>query len=377
MPEMKEAAFLQAIAEDDDPAGRLVFADWLEEQGDNSRAEFLRVQCELESSALPEERRRALRLRERELLDAHRHRWLQAFGLPLEDVSFRGGLIAGMRLSQWEDGRLLDAEHAPWFVTLTELDLSGLGIGDAGLARFAATARFPSLRKLILSDNEISDTGVLALARAEGLPRLGTVYLFQNQISPVAPVSLGKAAPFRVWSLDLGERAEGYCLSPGEADVARRQYIRTHLLPIVSQYFRTYKLLQSAMLCVAQYWADEADDAVHGTLVVSELLEPTIQKDSWDNESRPDPNLPNTRIEDGEYGESGSARGLWRAHWDDNSGAIPLWAGFAPEAGDQVWDSLEESYAPAVMFYRHGGYDILPMCRPHLDGIRPEWGWDD
>ena len=29
------------------------------------------------------------------------------------------------------------------------------------------------------------------------------------------------------------------------------------------------------------------------------------------------------------------------------------------------------------MFYRHGGYEILPMGRPHLDGIRPEWGGDN
>jgi hypothetical protein len=29
------------------------------------------------------------------------------------------------------------------------------------------------------------------------------------------------------------------------------------------------------------------------------------------------------------------------------------------------------------MFYRHGGYEFLPMQRPQLDGVRPEWGWED
>lgn len=41
-------SFLAAIvAEPDDDAPRLVYCDWLEEQGDVTRAEFLRVQCEL------------------------------------------------------------------------------------------------------------------------------------------------------------------------------------------------------------------------------------------------------------------------------------------------------------------------------------------
>lgn len=44
-------AFLEAILQDpDDDTPRLIFADWLEEQGDSAsaaRAEFVRVQCVL------------------------------------------------------------------------------------------------------------------------------------------------------------------------------------------------------------------------------------------------------------------------------------------------------------------------------------------
>ncbi len=278
----------------------------------------------------------------------------------------------GVRLSQWEDGRLLDAAHAPWLATIEELDLSELGIGDSGLCEFAATACFPALRKLILSDNEITDGGVAALAKAKGLPRLDTVYLFQNPTSERARASLERAAHYCLGNLDLGERAEGYCLSPGETDIARRKYIRDDLLPVVSQHFQTYQLLRSAMLCVAQYWADEANDAVHGKLVVSELFEPTL-KEVQGYGPAPDPNVPNTRIEK-EYGGVGSTINLWDTGWDANTGAIPLWAAFAPEAGTQEYENLDEAYAPAVMFYRHGGYEFLPMGRPHLDGIRPEWG---
>lgn len=378
MRDTNETALLRSIAEEgDDNSGRLILADWLEEHGEGPRAEFVRVQCELATPKLAKPRRQALRLRERELLDRHRQDWLQAFDLPMEDVRFERGLLAGMRLSEWNDGKLLDAEHAPRLATLTELDLSGLGIGDTGLQMFAQKADFPALRKLILSDNGIGNDGILGGAIAlvkSASSRLDTIYLFQNPLSDEWRKSLKKATGSPLINLDLGQCAEGYCMSPGQAEVARRQYIREHLLPVAAKNFQTYEHLQSAMLCVAQYWADEADDAVHGHLVVSELFEPVLEGVSWSDESGTDPNVPNTSIKR-EYGESGSMVSLWEAgaQWDDNNAAIPLWAAFAPEEGSQEYQYLSEVYAPAVMFYRHGGYEILPMRRPHLDGIRPQW----
>jgi uncharacterized protein (TIGR02996 family) len=381
MLDRNEAAFLRSIAEEGDAhAGRLVFADWLDDHDDSPRAEFIRVQCELASSRLSKKSRHGLRVRERELLDAHRHEWCQTFGLPVEDVTFDRGLIARMRLARWDGGKALDPACAPRFATLTELDLSGLQLGDDGLGAFAETAQFPALRKLILSDNGITDVGAASLASATGLPRLDTVYLFQNSITDGARAALERSSHFRLANLDLGEREEGYCMSHGEAEMARRQYVRTQLLPVVSHYFQTYERLRSAVLCVAQYWADEANDAVHGMLIVSELFEPTLEGvGGGDDETRLDPNVPNTHIPQ-KYAEGSSSEvSLWDtgARWDDNNGAIPLWSAFAPEEGSQEYGSYSEVYLPAVMFYRHGGYEILPMGRPHLDGVRPEWGWEE
>src|SRR5690348_10440338 len=43
-----EEAFLASILENpDDDAPRLIYADWLDEQGRHDRAEFIRIQCEL------------------------------------------------------------------------------------------------------------------------------------------------------------------------------------------------------------------------------------------------------------------------------------------------------------------------------------------
>ena len=375
-----EVGFLRSMAEEpDDTTAALVYADWLEERGDAPRAEFLRVQCVLASAGLARDRRSTLRVRERELLIAHRREWCQAFGVLLEDVSFARGVIAKARLAEWE-GVLYDPASAARFATLTELDLSGLGLGDEEFLAFAERAQLPALRKLILSDNGLTDAGAAALANATGLPRLDTVYLFHNPIGAGARAALERSPHFKLTNLDVGERADGYCMSPGEAEVARRRYIRTELLPLVTRYFTDYERLQSALLSVAQYRDDEADDAVHASLIVSELFEPTLVGVSYGfDQSDVDANLPTTRIVPKNREGPSSRIRLWDTNvtWDDNNGAIPLWAAFSPEGGSQEYGELSEAYAPAVLFYRHGGYEVLPMLRPHLDGVRPEWGGED
>src|SRR3954454_19585646 len=73
------AGFLAAICRSpDDDAPRLVYADWLEEHGDPERAEFIRVQCELEPMRDQYEIDRAAELhtREKELLWKHQDGWL-------------------------------------------------------------------------------------------------------------------------------------------------------------------------------------------------------------------------------------------------------------------------------------------------------------
>lgn len=371
----EEFAFLRNIAlATDDDLPRLAFADWLDERGEAARAEFIRVQCALSHSKLVEARRGALRIRERALLEAHRQDWIQSFPLPIEDVQFRRGLLSAMRLRKWDNGKWPDAPIASHFATLEELDLSGLRILDDGLEHFARQADLPALRKILLNGNAITDAGANALANAERLPRLASVYLFDNQDAQIGNC-LREAPHFKLTALDLGIPATGYLYSPGQADAARREFLRKYLLPCVTNYFRKHEHLRSAMLCVAQYWADEADDAVHENLIVSELSEPTMDgaRNGYEEDERPDPNVPNTLIKR-EYGERyGSHVDTPGVPWDDNSGAIPLWAAFAPEGGSQDQGDLSESYAPAVMFYRHGGYEILPMLRPHLDGIMPEW----
>jgi uncharacterized protein (TIGR02996 family) len=79
-----EEDFLRVILDDiNDASRRLVFADWLEERGD-PRAEWLRIDCELATLGLKDNRRPALEARKRKLGEAHRESlivWERRFAL--------------------------------------------------------------------------------------------------------------------------------------------------------------------------------------------------------------------------------------------------------------------------------------------------------
>jgi uncharacterized protein (TIGR02996 family) len=112
----QEALLRAIIAEPDDDAPRLVYANWLEEHGDRDRAAFIRVQCEL--ARLPEphmswlskptaeqqqvERRRAqLERRTRGLLRRHLKEWRQDIPdiLYVSPSMFRRGFVETVHLS--------------------------------------------------------------------------------------------------------------------------------------------------------------------------------------------------------------------------------------------------------------------------------------
>jgi type IV pilus assembly protein PilB len=88
--------FLRAITEDsDDDAPRLVYADWLEEQGQTARAEFIRVQCGLARGLGGA----ALEARERELLEAHQVEWLGPLRRWAKRWTFRRGFLVEVAVS--------------------------------------------------------------------------------------------------------------------------------------------------------------------------------------------------------------------------------------------------------------------------------------
>jgi uncharacterized protein (TIGR02996 family) len=90
-------AFLEdIIASPEDDAPRLIYADWLEENGDEARAEFIRLQVARAKAEggleVPE------RGREAELLAAHRARWTAGLSGRAHRALFRRGFVEGVQV---------------------------------------------------------------------------------------------------------------------------------------------------------------------------------------------------------------------------------------------------------------------------------------
>src|SRR3954467_3828719 len=93
-----EAAFLSEIRErPDDDSPRLVFADWLDENGDPDRAEFIRVQIEWARTIWPDPNWYTLHDRQQRLWESNHERWLS--GLPdacWPNVTFERGFVSSV-----------------------------------------------------------------------------------------------------------------------------------------------------------------------------------------------------------------------------------------------------------------------------------------
>jgi uncharacterized protein (TIGR02996 family) len=242
---MTERDFLAAICaapEDDDL--RLVYADWLEDQGESLQAEYVRVAVEF--SQIEDEhdpRRQLVADRERELERLHsgpwqqrladylpdhlRSRWLSNLhysrGLPgwiasdisqfaqdadelmkifpistahldantPEEVAQLGSLTAFSEI-RWLSlhappelaiSTMQGLTTSPHLGQLTSLQFFGLAMGDEGLIALADAAdRFPRLERLELSSAGITRTGVAALARSPLMAHLKELWLRENAI---------------------------------------------------------------------------------------------------------------------------------------------------------------------------------------------------
>src|SRR5262249_49346848 len=80
-PSERAALTAAVAAEPDDDLPRLVFSDWLEENGEPDRAEFIRVGLERVRLDRHDPRRDELRHREQELVRSHEKEWVEAHGL--------------------------------------------------------------------------------------------------------------------------------------------------------------------------------------------------------------------------------------------------------------------------------------------------------
>jgi uncharacterized protein (TIGR02996 family) len=210
---MNADALLAAIREaPDDDAPRLVYADWLEEHGDEqhlAHAELIRVQVELARLPIDDDRRAELRERERRLQRAHVI--VERLGFPywVDSETVRGfpemlqppqrwqpsepdlAIMAQMidRLpirglsAELSDEGLKQIAEWPALARLTCLEattgisLSGLGRGVSGLNALADSPFAGNLRRLRLGRRQYDPETLGRLGNSPHLPRLNDVQL--------------------------------------------------------------------------------------------------------------------------------------------------------------------------------------------------------
>ena len=216
---MQNDAFLEEIRSDpEDIIPRLVYADWLEENGD-SQAELIRVQCELDS--LPVDsmaEREELRKREQELLQEYQAEWVE----PLKKLDVRGieikrGFVEGIRI----DAEVF-IEKAPEIVErvpalcslnlrksrkairklvkvpeleqLRFLDLRLADLEDQDLKTLLDSPYLTNLIGLNLQGNRLKARGAGLLASCEKLSQLKSLNIAGNRIQAKGLVTLGKSS---------------------------------------------------------------------------------------------------------------------------------------------------------------------------------------
>jgi uncharacterized protein (TIGR02996 family) len=181
-------AFLEAILQDpDDDTPRLIFADWLEEQGDAAsaaRAEFIRVQCTLAKGRLPSGRRAKLERREWSLIIQYGREWERPVGRLVISSEFHRGFVGEATL--WGGKFLSCADRLFRRAPIQHVRLWREKAPSAGrvlnMAALAESEHLRRLRSLDLTDNRLVSQDVRALIVSEHLINLTGLSLAYNRI---------------------------------------------------------------------------------------------------------------------------------------------------------------------------------------------------
>jgi uncharacterized protein (TIGR02996 family) len=217
-----ERAFLDAIcAQPDDDTARLVYADWLAENGDPDRGEFIRVDIELArtppDSEGAERRRSVLFARRAELLKKHKTAWLAPFTPFAKESAFERGFVQKLEVPantfvrhaenwfaltpltrvrittcfEWDQATrertwwAASLFASPHLSHLESLDLEGLRITAADLEPLAAHPNLSRLRELVLVWNAIGNDGAILLANMPQLRGLESLDLRSNNLTDI------------------------------------------------------------------------------------------------------------------------------------------------------------------------------------------------
>lgn len=198
-----EDAFLQSVLDHpDDDTPRLVFADWLEEQG-NPRGTFIRIQCERAKLTRHDPKWRELLAQESALLRVFESDWSKPMLRCVDRIEYRRGFIEHIHVT--EDrflkranrifqlapvrsvrlervSRLDDVAECPWLSRVTDLDLSYESVGGRRLQSLVLSEHCRSLRGLRVKHCKLRLIDVQVLAQAPALRTLHALDIAANDL---------------------------------------------------------------------------------------------------------------------------------------------------------------------------------------------------
>jgi uncharacterized protein (TIGR02996 family) len=197
--------FLRAIvAEPDEDAHRLVYADWLEEH-DDPRGEFIRAQVRL-AGPLAQDDRIETAWRARQLLDRHEEEWLAPLDELLDEWTFvrgfveKGTIRAPVLRSRGRDlfrvaplshlrvagaaGDVSCLDVIPADARLTSLDLTANDLTDESIRRLATVPCVARLTHLNLAFNDLGEGAAELLREDAAFDRVGWLCCVGNRFQP-------------------------------------------------------------------------------------------------------------------------------------------------------------------------------------------------
>jgi uncharacterized protein (TIGR02996 family) len=227
---LEDSLFQAILAQPDDDAPRLVYADWLEEHAtapaELAHAEMIRVQCRLALLAADHVDRPALAAREEDLLRAHWEEWVASVRSTLpflshspESLPLRRGFLGRTEVgnSFWALPEAFQAHAATWFQARLVPRLSiNLGaspgrarVGGAMLlAQLAASPYLGLAAAIHFEEVSLDDASVQALAAAPYLGCLTLLNLSRNDLTAAGAAALASAPPLAtLTTLDLSNNA--------------------------------------------------------------------------------------------------------------------------------------------------------------------------
>ncbi len=193
-----DTAFLHAIlANPDDDAPRLIYADWLDEQGDADRAEFIRLQIRMARMDATDSDRMEIKSRIHVLGLAHHIDWVNQ--LPQFDhvnwEVFDRGFISAVKF-ETPDAYFAHAREVFAAAPIHELRLHQFYWREA--SRLAESRHLRRIRVLDMNDgNRIGISGVEALMASPHLGSLSVLKLGRNALGSAAVRAIGHAGYVR------------------------------------------------------------------------------------------------------------------------------------------------------------------------------------